>query len=204
MAFPIFNSQFSIVSHRLVGDGVTHLVCAKNTRKLIDPDMIVLHYTAGVSAASSAVFLTRPDVGASAHVVIGRDGEVFQLVPFNIEAWHAGKSWYAGRNGLNRYSIGIELDNLGKLRLSGGMFIAECGRMVPPEECTRIVRERHRLTGTITPCGKCECYGKSVLCWRRLTRSRTWWGTRRSPRENLTRDRHWNSRLTNSKLKTKS
>lgn len=67
-------------------------------------------------------------------MVIGREGEVFQLVPFNIEAWHAGKSWYAGRGGLNRYSIGIELDNLGKLRFSGGLFIAECGRVVPPEE----------------------------------------------------------------------
>lgn len=117
-----------------MGGGVVHLVSAKNTRRLEGPDMIVLHYTAGTSAESSALFLTRPDVSASAHVVIGREGEVFQLVPFNIEAWHAGKSWYAGRGGLNRYSIGIELDNLGKLRFSGGLFIAECGRVVSPEE----------------------------------------------------------------------
>ena len=151
MAFSIFNSQFSIVSHRLVGDGVTHLVCAKNTRKLIDPDMIVLHYTAGTSAAGSAIFLTRPDVRASAHVVIGRGGEVFQLVSFDTEAWHAGRSWYAGRSGLNRYSIGIELDNLGKLRLSGGMFIAECGRVVPPEEVYT------------------DCSGKTPTYWHNYT-----------------------------------
>ena len=134
MGFSIFNSPFSIVNHRLMGGGVFHLVSAKNTRRLEGPVMIVLHYTAGTSAESSALFLTRPDVSASAHVVIGREGEVFQLVPFNIEAWHAGKSWYAGRGGLNRYSIGIELDNLGKLRFSGGLFIAECGRVVPPGE----------------------------------------------------------------------
>ena len=134
MAFSIFNSPFSIVNHRLMGDRVVHLVSAKNTRHLEGPDMIVLHYTAGTSAESSALFLTRPDVSASAHLVIGRDGEVFQLVPFNIEAWHAGKSWYAGRSGLNRYSIGIELDNLGKLRFSGNLFIAECGRVVTPDE----------------------------------------------------------------------
>ena len=134
MGISIFNSPFSIVNHRLMGGGVVHLVSAKNTRRLEGPDMIVLHYTAGTSAESSALFLTRPDVSASAHVVIGREGEVFQLVPFNIEAWHAGKSWYAGRGGLNRYSIGIELDNLGKLRFSGGLFIAECGRVVPPGE----------------------------------------------------------------------
>ena len=96
--------------------------------------MIVLHYTAGTSAESSSIFLTRPDVSASAHLVIGRKGEVFQLVPFHIEAWHAGKSWYAGRGGLNRYSIGIELDNLGQLQLEGGKFVAECGKEVPVKE----------------------------------------------------------------------
>ena len=56
--------------------------------------MIILHYTGGTSAMSSAKFLARSDVKASAHVVIGRDGQVIQLVPFNIEAWHAGKSSY--------------------------------------------------------------------------------------------------------------
>ena len=126
MGISIFNAPFSIVNHRLMGGGVVHLVSAKNTRRLEGPDMIVLHYTAGTSAESSALFLTRPEVSASAHVVIGREGEVFQLVPFNIEAWHAGKSWYAGRGGLNRYSIGIELDNLGELRFAGNLFIAEC------------------------------------------------------------------------------
>ena len=96
--------------------------------------MIILHYTAGSSAISSAKFLVRPDVKASAHVVIGRDGQVIQLVPFNIEAWHAGKSCYGGRSELNHYSIGIELDNLGQLRLEGGKFVAECGREVPVKE----------------------------------------------------------------------
>ena len=96
--------------------------------------MIILHYTAGTNAESSAKFLVRPDVKASAHVVIGRDGQVIQLVPFNIEAWHAGKSSYRGRNELNHYSIGIELDNLGQLRLEGGKFVAECSREVPVKE----------------------------------------------------------------------
>ena len=96
--------------------------------------MIILHYTAGMDAMSSAKFLVKPDVKASAHVVIGRDGQVIQMVPFNIEAWHAGKSSYGGRNELNHYSIGIELDNLGQLRLEGGKFVAECGKEVPVGE----------------------------------------------------------------------
>ena len=134
MAFSIFNSQFSIVDHWLEGDGVVHLSCAKNTRSIVGPDMIILHYTAGSSCMSSARFLARPDVAASAHVVIGRKGEAVQLVPFNIEAWHAGKSCHEGRSELNHYSIGIELDNLGQLRLEGDKFVAECGIVVPFEE----------------------------------------------------------------------
>ena len=126
--FSSSNSPFSIVNHRLVGGGVIHIVCEKNRRGLGEPDMIILHYTGGTSAMSSAKFLARPDVKASAHVVIGRDGQVIQLVPFNIEAWHAGKSSYGGRSELNHYSIGIELDTLGQLRLEGGKFVAECGR----------------------------------------------------------------------------
>ena len=125
---------FSIVNHRLVGNGVIHLGCPKNRRGLGEPDMIILHYTAGTSAESSAKFLARLDVKASAHVVIGRNGQVIQLVPFNIEAWHAGKSSYGGRHELNHYSIGIELDNLGQLRLERGKFVAECGREVPVRE----------------------------------------------------------------------
>ena len=125
---------YTIVNHRLMGEGVVHLSCSKNTRRLEGPDMIVLHYTAGVSAASSADYLVRPEVKASAHLVIGRDGRIFQLVPFHVEAWHAGRSRYSGREGLNRFSIGIELDNLGRLRLEAGKFRAECNRIVAPEE----------------------------------------------------------------------
>lgn len=134
MTFSIFNSQFSVVNDRLVGHGVIYLDCVKNTRAIVGPDMIILHYTAGSNCMSSAHYLTRPDVAVSAHLVIGRAGEVVQLVPFNIEAWHAGRSWYAGREELNHYSIGIELDNLGKLRQKGKKFFAECGREVPVEE----------------------------------------------------------------------
>lgn len=119
-----------ILNHLLVDCEVVHLKCAKNTRRIIGPDMIIVHYTSGSSAMSSAIYLTRPDVAASTHLVIGRDGELIQLVPFSIEAWHAGRSCYAGREELNHYSIGIELDNMGQLRLEKGKFIAECGKEV--------------------------------------------------------------------------
>jgi AmpD protein len=46
----------------------------------------------------------------SSHVLIRRDGEVVQYVPFRKRAWHAGESCYLGRAGCNDYSIGIELE----------------------------------------------------------------------------------------------
>ena len=46
----------------------------------------------------------------SAHVLIRRDGELMQFVPFNKRAWHAGESSHKGRPRGNDYSIGIELE----------------------------------------------------------------------------------------------
>ncbi|HAM84455.1 MAG TPA: N-acetylmuramoyl-L-alanine amidase [Butyricimonas sp.] len=123
-----------ILNHRLVDCEAVHLTCSKNTRPLTAPDTIVLHYTAGSNGLASAYYLTRPDVAASAHLVIDRNGDIIQLVPFNVEAWHAGKSFHLGRVNLNHYSIGIELDNLGKLRREGEKFIAECGKEVQPSD----------------------------------------------------------------------
>lgn len=91
------------------------------------PDTLIMHYTAGRDALSSANYLTRNDVKASAHLVIGRAGEIYQLVPFNIISWHAGVSSYGGRKGYNKYSIGIEIDNAGVLKKVGSQYQAWFG-----------------------------------------------------------------------------
>jgi AmpD protein len=46
----------------------------------------------------------------SAHVLIRRDGEVVQYVPFDQRAFHAGLSAYQGRTACNDFSIGVELE----------------------------------------------------------------------------------------------
>jgi AmpD protein len=46
----------------------------------------------------------------SAHALIRRTGEVVQYVPFDMRAWHAGKSCFRGQPRCNDYSIGIELE----------------------------------------------------------------------------------------------
>ncbi len=45
----------------------------------------------------------------SAHFVIGRAGELYQLVSLDDVAWHCGHSVFKGRENCNEYSIGIEL-----------------------------------------------------------------------------------------------
>ncbi len=47
---------------------------------------------------------------ASSHVLIGRDGQLTQYVPFGERAWHAGLSQYRTRSGCNDFSIGVELE----------------------------------------------------------------------------------------------
>lgn len=46
----------------------------------------------------------------SAHLLVRRDGEVVQYVPFDRRAWHAGRSCYHGQENCNDFSIGIELE----------------------------------------------------------------------------------------------
>lgn len=90
------------------------------------PDTIIIHYTAGSSAESSARYLCN-EPRVSAHIVIGRQGEIFQIVPFSQIAYHAGNSFYGNRTMLNKYSIGIELDNAGILNKAGNEYQAWFG-----------------------------------------------------------------------------
>ncbi len=50
------------------------------------------------------------DQKVSAHILIRRDGEIVQFVPFHKRAWHAGQSIYKDCENCNDYSIGIELE----------------------------------------------------------------------------------------------
>jgi N-acetylmuramoyl-L-alanine amidase len=82
---------------------------------LFAPPVLVIHYTAGKSAENAINWLCNPVSRASAHLVISASGEITQLVDLNRIAWHAGPSVWEGRERLNEWSIGIELDNPGRL-----------------------------------------------------------------------------------------
>ncbi|MDZ7938255.1 MAG: 1,6-anhydro-N-acetylmuramyl-L-alanine amidase AmpD [Rhodoferax sp.] len=48
----------------------------------------------------------------SAHFFVRRNGDLWQFVSALDRAWHAGTSFYRGRNNCNDHSIGIELEGL--------------------------------------------------------------------------------------------
>ncbi|HET9694939.1 MAG TPA: 1,6-anhydro-N-acetylmuramyl-L-alanine amidase AmpD [Steroidobacteraceae bacterium] len=50
------------------------------------------------------------ELRVSSHLLVRRDGELVQYVPFHRRAWHAGPSSWQGRERCNDFSIGIELE----------------------------------------------------------------------------------------------
>jgi N-acetylmuramoyl-L-alanine amidase len=105
--------------HWLTGDQVRQRPIPGGSAMLIRR-ALVIHFTAGTTAQNSIEFWeTNEAKGASAHIVIDRDGTIYQCRPFNQTCGHAGVSRWAdpktGRrfSGLNSCSIGIELANAG-------------------------------------------------------------------------------------------
>ena len=135
------SAPLAIEDHRLVGGGVS-FVETPNKGGELTPRYLVMHYTAGKSAKSSINWLTNPDAKASAHIVLGRDGSICQLAPFNVKTWHAGVSHWDGVSGLNSCSIGIEMDNAGPLKKVGDRYQAWFGTMYGEDQA---LYAKHRL-----------------------------------------------------------
>jgi N-acetylmuramoyl-L-alanine amidase len=142
-----------VLNHRLVQDDGTPIPfkASPNTGGVLSARWLVMHYTGGRSTESSVAWLLNPLSRASAHVVIGRYGGIIQLVPFNIVAWHAGISRWLNVNGLNQHSIGIELDNAGRLDQIAGKWVSPLKIMVPDDQ-VRIDRHRNDRPDA-PPCG---------------------------------------------------
>jgi len=96
---------------------------------LDDLRFIVMHYTAGGSGAGTRDYMMKSplekggnsgkEIFGSAHLLVDRDGTIWQLVPFNRRARHAGESQWKGLKSLNQYSVGIEIANYGWLDRQG-------------------------------------------------------------------------------------
>ena len=138
-----------IENHKLVGDLVSHR-STPNHGGIMSPSYLILHYTAGRSVEGSVESLCtrKPRGNASAHVVLGREGQIVQLAPFNVVTWHAGVSQWAGLVGLNSHSIGVEMDNAGLLKKVGNQYQAWFAKVYPEEEVTLAA---HRNGGPVSP-----------------------------------------------------
>jgi AmpD protein len=67
-------------------------------------------FTNRLDADAHPYFTEIKDLRVSSHVLIRRDGELVQYVPFTGRAWHAGRSCYRDRRACNDFAIGIELE----------------------------------------------------------------------------------------------
>ena len=75
--------------------------------------MLLLHYTGMPTGAEAVARLRDPASRVSSHYVVEEDGLVWQLVPEERRAWHAGVSHWQGHSGLNDRTVGIEIVNPG-------------------------------------------------------------------------------------------
>ncbi len=132
-----------IERHWLVAENNTEKISINKTDNvgyIIDPDYLVIHYTAGDTADSAINWFKNtsgnPD-RIAAHIVLDIDGTITQLVPFNRKANHAGYSNWEGLIGFNNYSIGIEVVNAGYVqKMPDGTYrrkVADATRTKPAQ-----------------------------------------------------------------------
>ena len=91
------------------------------------PDLIVLHnislppyefgghwidklFTNQLDPDAHPFFADICHLRVASHLLIRREGEIVQYVPFHLRAFHAGVSQWRGRERCNDFSIGIEVE----------------------------------------------------------------------------------------------
>lgn len=112
----------------------------------------------------------------SAHFLVGRDGEIYGLVPLNRQAWHAGRSEHRDRPGLNSWTIGIEVVGEYNKPFTNEQYVA-CAKLVgfidlQPNTTLQMTRDLHGsdLTGhehVATPPGRKKDPGPTFE-WEKL------------------------------------
>ncbi|MDH3987487.1 MAG: 1,6-anhydro-N-acetylmuramyl-L-alanine amidase AmpD [Gammaproteobacteria bacterium] len=92
-----------------------------------EPELVIIHgislppgefggpyieslFTNCLDCTAHPYFMEIEGMQVSSHLLVRRDGELIQFVPFERRAWHAGLSQFRGRSCCNDYSIGIELE----------------------------------------------------------------------------------------------
>jgi N-acetyl-anhydromuramoyl-L-alanine amidase len=107
----------------------------------------------------------------SAHLLIRRDGQIHQYVPFDKKAWHAGVSSFCGVADCNVYSIGVELEGCDSDPFTASQYeqlalvTAELQKVYPAITAQRIVGHSDIAPGRKTDPGPCFNWEKyKQLC----------------------------------------
>lgn len=102
-----------------------------------EPLACVWHWTAGPDgskvlaealAQEIRAYTRGKDRPASWHVLVSESGKLYQSVPFTMGSWHVGKSGVIGTKrftNINTGTIGIELENAGRLEKVGTEYFRE-------------------------------------------------------------------------------
>ena len=96
----------------------------KRSAGAVPVELVILHISASPheSEARQAARVGRWSLDArksSTHFCVTRAGRVLQLASIEDRTWHAGESEWDGREGVNGFSVGIDLLNVGKLERPG-------------------------------------------------------------------------------------
>jgi len=120
---------YSVMNDRLLQGGrAVPFVPTPNQGGRIEPALIVVHFTADhLDPEDSVRWFAQEKSKVSAHLIIGRDGSITQMVDLDRRAWHCDPSSWNGKPSVNGFSIGIEMDNPGKLTLRGNDGVAWFG-----------------------------------------------------------------------------
>ncbi|MAB25251.1 1,6-anhydro-N-acetylmuramyl-L-alanine amidase AmpD [Pseudomonas neustonica] len=108
----------------------------------------------------------------SAHFFIERDGAITQFVSCDERAWHAGASFFGGRDNCNDFSIGVELEGTDQTPYTDAQYAA-LGELTQALQLAYPAITPYRVTGHefIAPGRKTD--PGSAFDWRRFLLSLT-------------------------------
>jgi N-acetyl-anhydromuramoyl-L-alanine amidase len=105
----------------------------------VEPDLIVMHgislppgnfggpwidrlFSGNLPREAHPYFAEISGMRVSTHLLVRRNGQLVQYVPFGKRAWHAGASEYQGRSACNDFSIGIEMEGADEVPYEGAQY----------------------------------------------------------------------------------
>lgn len=90
---------------------LTHPSPNHNDRRGQAVQVIVLHADASPHERGCLAWLQSSESKVSYHALVGRDGRVYTVVPYDRRAWHAGKAEWQGHKDVNGVSVGLCFSN---------------------------------------------------------------------------------------------